>query len=172
MTRSQLSGIWDWIKALLVAVVIALLIRQFVFTFFIVDGPSMQSTLVTGERVLVDKLLYDIASPKRGDVIVFHATPTEDYIKRIIGLPGDTIEVRNGQLYRNGVAVHEPYIQEPMRKDEPFPKLTVPPNTLFVMGDNRNVSRDSRIIGPVPFDKVIGRADLVVFPFSVFKPLW
>jgi signal peptidase I len=165
---SKSRVIWDWVKAIAIALLIAFFIRQFVFQFFLVSGESMDQTLENGERVLVNKVPYYFHQPNYGDIVVFHESPNEDWIKRVIGRPGDTIQFKSGVLYRNGIPVSEPYINGPMNPGDYGP-YKIPAGELFLMGDNRNVSRDSRDIGPVKISQVIGRADLVVFPFAKFK---
>ncbi len=128
-----------------------------------VDGFSMEPTLKTGEFVIVNKLAYKFNLPDRGDVIVFHypRDPQQEYIKRVIGLPGDTITISNGQVLVNGQAIDEPYIAaEPAYESQ----WTVPEDSLFVLGDNRNNSSDSHSWGPVPMEKVIGKAIFVYWP--------
>ncbi|WP_322792918.1 signal peptidase I [Bellilinea sp.] len=128
-----------------------------------VENISMQPTLNEGELLVVYKLAYRLGEPHRGDIIVFHHNrqPPEDYIKRVIGLPGDQVRVEGGRVYVNGIALDEPYIAEP-------PAYTgvweVPPDSLFVLGDNRNRSSDSRIWGFVPMRDVVGRAVLIYWP--------
>jgi signal peptidase I len=128
-----------------------------------VDGYSMEPTLHSGEFVIVNKLAYKLGEPQHGDVIVFRypRDPEQEYIKRVIGLPGDVVQVRNGQLYVNDQLVDEPYIAA-----APNYTMTwdVPEDSLFVLGDNRNRSSDSHSWGPVPLDYVIGRAFLVYWP--------
>jgi signal peptidase I len=143
-----------------------------VFLFFIinvlsarirVDGSSMEPTLHTGEFVVVDKVSYRIGSPQRGDVIVFHypRNPQKEYIKRVIGLPGDTVNITDGHVYINGQPLQEPYIAAAPA----YPgSWTVNEGALFVLGDNRNNSDDSHRWGTVPFNYVVGRAILVYWP--------
>lgn len=128
-----------------------------------VDGFSMEPTLNSGEFVIVNKLAYKLGDPKLGDVIVFHypRDPEQEYIKRIIGLPGDHIQVSNGQVYVNNQLIEEPYIAAPPRYETAW---TIPENTLFVLGDNRNNSSDSHNWGPVPMENVIGKAFFVYWP--------
>ena len=166
---SAWSGIWDWVKAGLVALVIAFLIHQFLFAQFRVDGISMEPTLLNGERLLVDKIPYYFGPPKPGDIIIFHAPDGMDWVKRVIGVPGDTIQVYKGKLILNGKVVREPFINGPMNPYRNFGPVKVPPGHLFVMGDNRNVSEDSRVIGPIPISKVVGRVDLVFWPLNKFQ---
>jgi signal peptidase I len=167
---TTMSVVWDWVKAIVIALIIAFLIRQFVFAFFQVSGESMDNTLANGERVLVDKVPYYFHQPNYGDIVVFHESADQDWIKRVIGRPGDTIQFKNGVLYRNGKVVPEPYIKEKMAPDQSnYGPYHIPQGELFLMGDNRNVSQDSRVIGPVKISQVVGRADVVVFPFRSFK---
>jgi signal peptidase I len=128
-----------------------------------VDGYSMQPTLETGEFVIVSKLAYRLGSPKYGDVIVFHypRDPKQEYIKRVIGLPGDHVQIKNGQVFVNEQLIDEPYVAvAPAYQSE----WTVPEKSLFVLGDNRNNSSDSHNWGPVPMDYVVGKAILVYWP--------
>lgn len=128
-----------------------------------VDGFSMRPTLQDGEYILVNKLAYKLGQPQRGDIVVFvfPVNPEEDLIKRVIGLPGDTISVQGGVLSINGVAMNEPYINAPPAYEGTW---TVSPDELFVLGDNRNDSRDSHQWGLLPVGNVIGRAVLIYWP--------
>lgn len=128
-----------------------------------VDGDSMDPTLVTGEYLIVNRLSYRFASPQRGDIIVFYPppNPNEEYIKRIIGLPGDVVEVKGGHVYVNGQLLNEPYLT--VNTNSPG-TWQVPTGQLFVLGDNRNNSSDSREWGSVSMDKVVGKAILVYWP--------
>jgi len=132
-----------------------------------VDGASMEPTLVTGEYVIVSRISYRLGSPQRNDIIVFHfpRDPKEEYIKRVIGLPGDQIEVRNGVVYVNGQALDETYLRVKMDYSGTW---MVPADQLFVLGDNRNNSSDSHDWGTVPMDYVVGKAILVYWP----PPSW
>jgi len=130
-----------------------------------VESVSMQPTLFAGDMVIVNKLAYRFNnSPHRGDVIVFKYPPDPDsipYIKRIIGLPGDQVHITNGKVYINSQPVDEPYLKVSTNRGGDW---TVPDRQLFVMGDNRNNSRDSRAWGFVPFENIIGRAELIYLP--------
>ncbi|KGT72828.1 signal peptidase I, partial [Bradyrhizobium japonicum] len=101
---------WEWIKALAIAIALAFLIRTFLFAPFMVEGESMETTLHNQEKLVVNKAIYYLSEPKRGDIIVFHAEAKRDYIKRVIGVAGDTVEVKNDTLYINGKEVDEPYL--------------------------------------------------------------
>ena len=129
-----------------------------------VESISMQPTLHAGNFVLVNKVAYKMGSPERGDVIVFRYPPDPEqvpYIKRVIGLPGDTVSIYDGKVYVNDQLMVEPYIASSTRQGGEW---TVPGNSLFVMGDNRNNSSDSRSWGMVPMENVIGKALVVYWP--------
>nr|WP_313732055.1 signal peptidase I [Cohnella nanjingensis] len=177
--------VMEWVKALVIAGVLVIVIRWLLFNPFIVDGPSMQPNFWNGERIIVNKVVYDIRKPHAGEVIVFHV-PDEgrDYIKRVIGVPGDTIKVQGDDVYVNGEKIAEPYLAKTYEQahaagglyNEPsdhsdFPndivsEGKVPEGSLFVMGDNRPDSKDSRMIGYVPISRVVGRAELIFWPLG------
>jgi signal peptidase I len=128
----------------------------------------MESTLVQGDRVLVNRLAYHFRDPKVGDVIVFDPPGiegSEPYIKRVAAIEGDTVAVHDGVLWVNGVAQDEPYVKEYPIVGE-FPEVTVPPDCVWAMGDNRNNSGDSRLFGPVSEDLIIGVAFAIYWPPS------
>ncbi len=137
---------------------------------YIVDGPSMQPGLSTGERVLVSMLAYDLGSPQRGDIVVFHppSDPGTVYVKRIIGIPGDHIAITSDAVIVNGHTLTEPYILliSPgiPENTSVLPTITLGPGQYFVMGDNRQNSIDSRIFGYVPRANIIGKAEFVFWP--------
>jgi signal peptidase I len=169
---------WEWFKALVMAGVLVFLIRWLVFAPFVVDGPSMQPNFYTGERLIVNKFIYDFRKPHRGEVIVFHATEDKDYIKRVIALPGETIRVEGDNVYVNGELLDEPYIREAVEQAKKngtsynlrnFAEKTVPEGTVFVMGDNRTNSQDSRDIGFIEYRRIVGRAELIFWPLSKIK---
>jgi signal peptidase I len=189
--RRSSSGFWRELPVLIViALALAILVKTFLVQAFYIPSGSMEPTLVPGDRVLVRKVLY---SPDRFDVIVFEepngaAGPdrgvvggflhwlseglgfvhpeNEDFIKRVIGLPGEQVELRNGRLYVDGIRTEEPYLSgRPDTRD--YGPVIVPPDALFVLGDNRLHSNDSRFgLGFVPLDKVIGSAFVIVWPPS------
>lgn len=177
--RKPKNEVLEWIKAIAIALILVILIRWLLFKPFIVDGPSMQPNFHTGERVIVNEILYDIRSPQRGEVIVFHV-PSEgkDFIKRVIGVAGDTVKVEGDVVTVNGEPVNETYIQGAIDQahnnnalynnknfpNEDFTDGTVPKGHVFVMGDNRSDSTDSRMIGYVPLGDIVGRADLIFWP--------
>lgn len=169
---------WEWIKALLIAFGLAAIIRVFLFTPIVVDGVSMMPTLADGDKMIVNKIGYSIGEPKRFDIIVFHAPEQKDYIKRIIGLPGDEVVYEDDVLYINGEAIEEPYLDQykqeaielPLTDDfvleDKIQATVVPEGHVFVLGDNRRKSKDSRHIGAVPMEEVIGKTKLVFWPMK------
>jgi signal peptidase I len=175
MTKKK-NELWEWTKALLIAVILAAVIRYFLFAPIVVDGLSMMPTLHDQNRMIVNKLSYEIGQPNRFEIIVFHAPEGKDYIKRVIGLPGDKIEYKDDTLFVNGKAYKEPYLDEykkqvldgpltdPFTLKEKIGRDTVPKGELFVMGDNRRFSKDSRHIGTIPMSKVIGKTNVVYWP--------
>lgn len=175
MAENKNNEIWEWVKILVIAAFFAFIIRHFVFTPIIVDGESMMPTLEDRDRMIVNKLSYVIGKPERFDIIVFHATKDKDYIKRVIGLPGETVEYRDDTLYINGEAIEEPFLEHNKANllsgfetlTEPF-KVTVPEGHLFVMGDNRRFSKDSRHIGPIPMEAVLGKTSFIYWPLEDF----
>lgn len=131
---------------------------------FRIEGSSMEPNLHDGEYVLIDKVSFMLHLPERGDVVVLVRPGERDYIKRVIGLPGDTVEIRGGQAVVNGVILEEPYITQPIRVD--LAARQVEPDRYFVMGDNRNNSSDSRSFGTIAAKDIVGRAWLVYWPPS------
>jgi signal peptidase I len=163
----------DWIVVVVVALLVAFLVRTFVLAHFVVEGSSMHSTLETGDRVFVNKLSYRLHDPNRGDVVVLHevtGASERDLIKRVIGLPGETIEMANCEVKIDGQTLIEPYLDpEVVTRSEcglDFPPQVVPADHVFVMGDNRGGSQDSRAIGPIDEDDLVGRAFVVFWPVS------
>lgn len=170
---------FSWIRTIILAVIIAFLIRAFLFSNYIVDGESMLPTMNHGDRLIVNKLVYKLYEPERFDLIVFHTNSSSDYIKRVIGLPGDRIEYKNDVLYINGEPYEEAFLDD-LRKDveqlthdftlqQIIGKETVPENTVFVLGDNRRHSTDSRQLGVIPYDQIVGEVNVKYWPFSDFE---
>ncbi|NLG86526.1 MAG: signal peptidase I [Firmicutes bacterium] len=163
--------VWEYLQSVFLAIVLALFIITFVVQSFIVTGPSMEPTLKSGERLLINKFIYRFTEPTRGNIVVFHplARPREDYIKRVIAVAGETVEIRDGKVWVNGTALIEPYIKEPTYGQ--FGPVRVPRGKIFVLGDNRNNSQDSRYkeVGLVPLSSVIGKAMLRYWPLSRIK---
>ncbi|GCE13911.1 hypothetical protein KTT_37700 [Tengunoibacter tsumagoiensis] len=154
----------------LVLTVLMFLIIQMAIQNFNIDGMSMEPTLHNGELMIVDKWSYAFHAPARGDIIVFVAppNPSQDYVKRVIGLPGDVISIQNTTISINGKVLREPYIA-PENQGNPYSSFVdrvIPANTFFVLGDNRNGSSDSRAWGCVPRGNIIGRGALIYWPFG------
>jgi signal peptidase I len=150
------------------AFALALLVQQFVVKPFAIPSPSMEPTLVQGDRVLVNRLVYHFRSPQRGDIIVFHppGRPGSDpFIKRVVAVGGDTVAVHDGLLYVNGLAQDETFIKEHPIVDD-FPETTISPGYVWAMGDNRNNSGDSRVFGPVSVKAIMGEAFAVYWPLG------
>jgi signal peptidase I len=156
----------DILETLILAVVLFVGINM-VSARVRVEGTSMRPTLEDGEFVLVNRLSYRFGEMARGDIIVFHfpMNPKEDLIKRIIGLPGDTVQIQNGQVSVNGVTLNEPYIAAAPNYNGTW---QVEKNMVFVLGDNRNNSSDSHEWGLLPIEKVVGKAILIYWPI----PFW
>jgi signal peptidase I len=163
----------DWVIVIGVALLVAFLVRTFVLAHFVVDGTSMYSTLHDDDRVFVNKLSYRLHDPNRGDVVVLHqdtGASDRDLIKRVIALPGETIEVRSCQVLIDGKPLEEPYLDPevvtPGNCGGDTAPITVPEDHVFVMGDNRGGSQDSRALGPIDEDDLVGRAFVVFWPQS------
>lgn len=160
------SGFWRFILDIVETVVLSAILFlgiNAISARIRVDGFSMEPSLHNGEFVIVNKLAYQFSEPKHGDVIVFRypRDPDQEYIKRVIGLPGDRVQIINGEVYINGQLIEEPYIAAAPRYQSEW---SVPDNSLFVLGDNRNNSSDSHNWGPVAMEYVIGRALFVYWP--------
>lgn len=176
--KKEKNELWEWSKALLIAFGIAAIIRFFLFTPIVVDGESMMPTLKNGDRMVVNRIGYMVGKPDRFDIVVFHAPEQKNYIKRVIGLPGDQVEYKNDQLYINGEAIPEPYLDQ-YKKEITEGSLTddftleditgkdkIPKGYIFVMGDNRRYSKDSRHIGLIAIDEIIGNTNFVFWPYD------
>lgn len=175
------KAVFDWIKAILIAIVVVFIIQNFFFANYVVHGKSMMPTIHDGNRLIVNKIDYDFSKPERFQMVVFHHSKSEDYIKRIIGLPGDSLRYVDDKLYVNGKAVKEPYLK-PYKSElvggdltgdftlkEITGHKTVPKGYVFVLGDNRRGSYDSRYFGFVKKDKIVGKVDLRYWPFDKFS---
>jgi len=157
-------GALDFAKTLVIAFLLAQLVMVSVAQAFQVEQYSMEPTLLPHDRVLVNKFIYRFREPQRGDVIVLHypRDPSRNYIKRIVALPGDRVEIRNGHLYINNNSVQEVYINGQPSGD--YGPEAVPDGSYFVLGDNRNNSEDSRAFGFLKRSQVVGRAVLIYWP--------
>lgn len=188
-SRRRRRALIEW-GVILVAVVLGtILLRTFVVQSFYIPSGSMLPTLQVGDRIIVDKLSYRFHDPHRGDIVVFARPPLEDQayadlVKRVIGLPGETVSSQNGQVYINGKQLHEPWLPSGTQSytgalaggdshpefDLPGP-VKIPPGDYYVMGDNRRDSEDSRFFGPIARSLIVGRAVAVVWPFGHIKGL-
>jgi signal peptidase I len=159
--------LWDWVRSILIAVILAVLIRLFLFEVFVVEGRSMHPTLQEAERLMVNKVIYRFDQPKTGDVVVFEFEPGRDFIKRVIGVGGNRVEIRNGLVYIDDQVLAEPYLPDNIEMHD-FGPVEVPQGYFFLMGDYRQNSMDSRDprVGFVSLDHLKGRA------FFIFWPLW
>jgi signal peptidase I len=170
----KMREIKEWIYTILIAIVLVVIIRAFLLDTRIVPTTSMVPTIVPGDRLFVEKISHRISGLERGDVVVFEPPVSsglkDDLIKRLIALPGDTIEVKDGKLLLNGVAVDEPYIAETIEYS--FEKQVVPAGKMFVMGDNRNRSYDSHEWGFAEIESVEGKALITYWPLDRIKFWW
>jgi len=163
--KSAAAEFWEWVKYLGIGIGAALLIRMFFFEFVFVDGQSMMPTLENRSYLIMEKVSYWFNEPEYGDIIICsYPYVNGDYVKRVVGKPGDVLYAENGVLYRNGQALDEPYIAEAIRDN--FGPEEVPEDAYYVLGDNRNESLDSRIVGPIEEERIIGKAAFVVFPIE------
>ena len=185
--KSAAKLLRDWVLVVLLALGAAMMVRVFVLQQFYISGPSMEMTLLENDRVLVNKLSYRLHDIRRGDVVVFDRVTTnggvvahDDLIKRVIGIENDTIEIQKCKVLVNGTVIDEPYLDkdvlampslEEVCRIVDMKKMTVPKDQVFVMGDNRAQSFDSRSFGTIPEDLVIGRAFAVVWPFGSIRGL-
>ncbi|KKM11863.1 signal peptidase I [Clostridiales bacterium PH28_bin88] len=161
------SAFAELLESVVIAVILATVIRFFLFQPFYIPSGSMEPTLSPGDRIIVNKLTYRFSEPNRGDVIVFKypLDPQKDYIKRVVAVAGERVEIRNSEVYVNGEAIGEPYLPEGLVFND-FGPVEVPRDSYFVMGDNRNNSQDSRVWGALPEQNVIGKAVLVFWPLG------
>jgi signal peptidase I len=166
--------ILEWLGVIGGGIAIALLVEAFLIQAFWIPSPSMEPTLDVGDRVLVNKLSYKLHDVHRGDVVVFERPPgastgedgeIKDLIKRVIAVEGDTIEAKQGVVYVNGERLDEGYL-EPGTPTTELPRETIPVDQVFVMGDNRTNSEDSRVFGPIDVDDIVGRAFIRVLPIT------
>ncbi|HTN80874.1 MAG TPA: signal peptidase I [Acidimicrobiales bacterium] len=169
--RSNAKSILEWVGVIVGALIVALVIKTFLLQAFYIPSRSMEPTLRIGDRVLVNKLAYKVHDIHRGDIVVFERPPNEppdaikDLIKRVIALPGETISTQNGQVFIDGRPLDEPYLPAGTVTDN-LPPTKVPAGKVFVMGDNRGDSRDSRFFGAIDEGSIVGRAFVRIWPVT------
>lgn len=166
----------DWAKSIIFALVLVLIINQFVFHLSKVDGQSMEPTLQHGERLFVNKMVYLFDSPKSGDVVILKNPSEYDkryLVKRVVAEPGDKVEIRMNMLYVNGKKVEESYLGDQETEGDDYGPITLGRKEYFVMGDNRHLNRshDSRAFGPVKEELIEGRADFILWPVTQWGKL-
>jgi signal peptidase I len=168
-----LDELKSWFRDILFAFVTAIFIVIFVVQPVKVEGTSMQPHLVDQERIFVNRFIYRFAEIHRGDVVVFWfpKDPNKSFIKRVLALPGDEVEIRNGAVYVNGAKQDEPYLTREFQDHDSYPKTIVPEDQYFVLGDHRNSSNDSRNWGWVPRENIYGKAVFRYWPVSRVGPV-
>ncbi len=171
----RVSPTVEWIVIAIGSIVLALILRTFLVQSFYIPSGSMESTLTINDRVLVNKLSYEFSSPSAGDVVVFNRPENlggniDNLIKRVIAVSGDTVEGRDGVVFVNGVALDEPYL-DTNTLTSTFAPLEISPDHIWVMGDSRSNSSDSRVFGPIPLESVIGRSFVQIWPLQDFELL-
>jgi signal peptidase I len=165
------SAAREFMETVVLTLVTYFLVRTFLFETYRVVGQSMDPTLEQDERLIVSKLSYRLHEPQRGDIIVFHdpQDPGRNLIKRVIGLPGETLRIDQGQVYINERLIQEPYIESYSPYSQP--PTPIPDGQYFVMGDNRNNSSDSRSWGTLPRDDIVGKAAFTYWPLRLWGPV-
>jgi signal peptidase I len=158
----------NWVRDLLIALAIAAFIIIFLYQPVKVDGASMLPGLADQERIFINKFVYRLESISRGDIVVFHypPDPSKSYIKRVIGVAGDHIQIDDGRVYVNGNKIDESYVPEQYEDFRSYPEVVVPPHSYFVLGDHRYRSSDSREFGPVDEQYIYGKAVFVYWPME------
>ncbi len=160
------------LEAVVIAVILATVIRVFLFQFFVIPTGSMEPTLTEGDMIVVNKIVFRFAKPQRGDVTVFKypVDPKRVFVKRLIGLPGEVVQIKESTLYINGRVVEQPYLPKGLRYQD-FGPVRVSNGSYFMMGDNRNNSQDSRFWGTLPRENIIGKAIFIYWPISRIRVL-
>jgi signal peptidase I len=160
------QGAWSWLREFAMALGISIFIIVFLYQPVKVEGTSMMPGLADQERIFINKYAYRLGAVERGDVVVFRypGDPSKNYIKRIVGMPGDRIEIVRGAVLVNGTRFEEPYVPKSFRDDRSMTEVTVPAGSYFVLGDHRNLSSDSRDFGTVERDAIFGKAVFAYWP--------
>ncbi len=170
--ESKKSVFAEMMESVLIAVLLAVIIRLFILAPFYIPSGSMEPALLIGDQIIVSKIAYRIGEPQRSDIIVFRypRDPSRDYVKRLIGLSGETVVLRNNRLYINGQEMPEKYLPAGLRFDD-FGPVRVPQGTYLMLGDNRRNSEDSRVWGPLPKEYIVGKALFIYWPLSQVRLL-
>ena len=166
--------LWEWVKSLVIAFIMAMFIRTFFFQAFKIPSSSMHPTLQIGDHLIANKLIYRLREPKRGEIIIFRFPDNtkRDFVKRLVGLPGEKVEIFGGQIYINGKAVDDNRINGRYYfNNERKPETTVPLDSYFVLGDNSANSYDSRYWGFVPHKYLLGKALFIYWPPNRWGPI-
>ncbi|MFC4737976.1 signal peptidase I [Bacillus daqingensis] len=157
----------SWLVPIIVAVAVAFVVRSFFIAPYVVEGASMEPSLYDSDRILVNKTATWLGEFERGDVIIIEGENNRHYVKRVIGLPGETLEMEEGALFVDGEQIEEPYLDELYDYNETIDEVTLPEGEYFVMGDNRGNSLDSRNgLGLIDEEFIVGRSTVVFFPFT------
>jgi len=167
-TPRQMEIMKQWLRDVAIAIAVSWFVIAFVYQQVLVDGTSMMPGLMDRDRLIINKFAYRFGEEKRGDVVVFlyPGDHTKSYIKRVIGLPGDDVRVERGHVFVNGGELAEPYVAERFQDDRSAQETVVPAGDVYVMGDHRSISSDSRDFGPVPKKLIYGKAAYVYWPMK------
>ncbi len=162
----RLSRVIIWMRDLFISLAVSVFIIVFLYQPVKVEGTSMMPNLTDQERIFINKFVYRLEPVERGDVVVFKypRDTSKSYIKRVIGLPGDKVEIDEGRVFVNGALLDEPYVPAQYTDERSYPEITVPDGSYFVLGDHRNLSNDSRDFGPVHGGYIYGKAVFVYWP--------
>lgn len=180
MTEKKGSSGWlDWVKAFIIALIVTFVVKSFIISPVVVDGESMLPTLHDHDRMIVDKLSYRFKEPERFEIVIFHAPLEKDYIKRVIGLPGEHVQVKDNRLYIDGEVIEQPFLTD---NEVIYPIITtdftlenlagnhhvIPEGNILVLGDNRSGSKDSRDdeVGLVNMEEIVGKTSVIYWPPS------
>jgi signal peptidase I len=167
------EGSLRWLKEFVISLAISIFIIVFLYQPVKVEGTSMMPGLADQERIFINKYAYRIGMIERGDVVVFRypGDPSKNYIKRVVGVPGDVVEIRSGAVYLNGSRLVEPYVPVQFRDERSMGEISVPAGSYFVLGDHRNLSSDSRDFGAVERGAIFGKAVFAYWPTTMMGKL-
>jgi signal peptidase I len=173
MDHKKEQGAWKWLREIVIPLGISVFIIVFLYQPVKVEGTSMMPGLADQERIFINKFAYRLEAIERGDVVVFRypGDASKNYIKRIVGVPGDRVEIYRGAVYVNGRRLEEPYVPELFRDQRSMSEVTVPDGSYFVLGDHRNLSSDSRDFGVVEREAIFGKAVFAYWPTEMMGRL-